>query len=174
MPKFDGCLFDVMKVMEECTSDGWWDWHIKDNYKYMSERFWEMLGYNKEKDNMLDQPSVWKEKVHPDDIKTAQKNFEKHIQTKGEHVFYQELRCTHKKGHTVWVICKGKVIEWDDDGSPVRMVGVHIDITKLKNTEEALSNKIKELEDRDKTLRSLRDLLEISNKVKKKAKTRRK
>lgn len=172
MQKLNGHLFEVMKVMEECTADGWWDWHIKDDYEYMSDRFWEILGYDKEADKMPNHPSAWQDKIHPDDLKIALENFDKHIETRGKHPYHQEVRYTHKDGHIVWVICKGKVIEWDKDNNPVRMVGVHIDITKLKNTEEKLSNKIKELEDRDKTLRSLRDLLEISNKVQKKAKIR--
>ena len=163
--KLNGQLHEVMSAIEECTADGWWDWYIQDDTEYMSPMFWEILGYDKEKDNMPDKPSAWQEKIHPEDLTRAIDAFNKHVDSKGKYPFNLEVRYTHKAGHTVWVICKGKVLVWDEDDKPIRMVGVHIDITQLKETELALEEKIKELESRDKTLRSLRELLDISKKV---------
>jgi len=52
--------------------------------------------------------------------------------------YYSEVRYRHKNGFTVWVICIGKVIAWDADGKPLRMVGCHIDIPRRRQMEEAL------------------------------------
>jgi chromosomal replication initiator protein len=41
---------------------------------------------------------------------------------------------------TVWVICSGQVIEWDENGDPIRMIGCHVDISDRKDTEVALQN----------------------------------
>ena len=40
-----------------------------------------------------------------------------------------------KDGSTVWVMCVGRVIEWAEDGAPIRMVGCHVNITKRKQAE---------------------------------------
>ena len=163
----NGHLKELMSTIEDFTADGWWDWHIQDDYEYMSPRFWKILGYDKEEEDIPDHPSSWQNKIHQDDLKLVLEDFDKHVKTKGKHPFFREVRYKHKNGDFVWVICRGKVIEWGDDGTPLRMVGVHIDINKLKKTEEQLNEKICDLEARDKTLNSLKELLSIANKVSK-------
>ena len=54
----------------------------------------------------------------------------------------------HKDGHWVWVLDRGKVREWDDEGRPVRMIGTHLDITARKVAEEEIRQLNAELEDR--------------------------
>jgi light-regulated signal transduction histidine kinase (bacteriophytochrome) len=50
------------------------------------------------------------------------------------------------------VYCRGKVIEWDDEWNPLRAVESHVDITKLKETEEAEKKYSEELESKNKEL----------------------
>jgi len=45
----------------------------------------------------------------------------------------------HKDGHWVWVYDTGKVIEWENDGVPKRMIGTHLDITKQKECQVQIS-----------------------------------
>lgn len=44
----------------------------------------------------------------------------------------------HKSGHWVWILDKGRVSEWTEDGKPAFMFGSHQDITSIKETEEEL------------------------------------
>lgn len=112
------------------VDDGYWDWDMETNYEYMSPRLWEIFGYDyREKKH---DPKEWQQLIHPDDLEKVTINLDKHIKTKGEYPYYQEVRYKHKNGHWVWVLCKGKVIQWDGD-KPLRMVGTHTDITRLKN-----------------------------------------
>ncbi|MCA6502288.1 MAG: PAS domain-containing protein [Pseudanabaena sp. M090S1SP2A07QC] len=55
-------------------------------------------------------------------------NVLRHFQSHGKVPFYNEVRYRHKGGSTVWGNCSGKVIEWDQEGKPLRMIGCHIDI----------------------------------------------
>ena len=44
----------------------------------------------------------------------------------------------HKNGSWVWVISRGKVATWTEDGKPEWMFGTHQDITKRKRAEEKI------------------------------------
>lgn len=67
----------------------------------------------------------------------------------GKIPFCTEERYHHKDGSTVWFICTGKVIEWDESGNPKRMVGVditrrkHAQLTILKNEAHFQKSSIK-------------------------------
>ena len=49
-----------------------------------------------------------------------------------------EYRLRHAGGHWVWVMDAGRVLERDDDGKPLRAVGVHQDISERKSMEASL------------------------------------
>lgn len=123
--------------------DGYWDWDLETNYEYMTPRFWEILGYDHSK--MEHHPKEWQRLIFEDDLKIALDNFAKHEQTKGEHPFEQEVRFKHADGSTVFVLCRGKIVEWGDDGKGKRMIGTHTDITPLKQTQEKLEQMNEEL-----------------------------
>ena len=81
--------------------------------------------------------SKWLELVYPEDVKQINSRLEKHFS--GEDPEYTcEVRMLHKEGHWVWVLDHGKVVETDNDGEPIRMVGAHSDITGRKKVEEQI------------------------------------
>ncbi len=130
-----------LKLVIETTFDGFWDWHLPTNYEYMSPRFWQILGYDpKEKKHHA---SEWQEYIFQEDLEAAIKNLDLHIKSKGKYPYHQEARYRHKDGHTVWVICRGTVVEWDENGNAIRMIGTHTDITDLKVAQLALLNSSK-------------------------------
>lgn len=135
--------FDQLKKSEstrqayvDASGDGYWDWLIQEDYEYMSPRFWEMMGYKPEEKKH--KPSEWQKIIFEDDLKVVLDNFDKHVKTKGEHPYSQEARYRHKDGSTITLLCKGAVIEWADDGKPLRMIGTHTDLTEIKAAQEQL------------------------------------
>ena len=127
--------------------DGFWDWHIKEDFKYLSPRSWEILGFSSPQDR-IHKPKELHELMFQEDYPALMEMFEKHVATHGAFPFQAECRYRHKDGSTVvHFYCKGRVIEWDEtDGSPVRMVGTHTDITELrqrqKNAREELERNL--------------------------------
>ncbi len=114
---------------------GTWDWNVQTGAVIFNERWPEMLGY------MLDEIephiSVWENLVHPDDLPGVEEVLNAHMEGKTD--FYQtEHRLKHKCGGWIWVLDKGRVIERDADGKPVRACGSHLDITERKRAEEEL------------------------------------
>ncbi|TKD65137.1 PAS domain-containing protein [Flavobacterium sp. ASW18X] len=134
VPQLEEELTNKSQIFEqvlENTMAGYWDWNILENTEYLSPSFKKMFGY--EDHEMENTPEAWQKIIHPDDLPGVFNVFNAHVESKGEIPYDNEVRYYHKNGSIVWVLCRGKVIEWAEDGSPVRMVGSHIDITHLKN-----------------------------------------
>ena len=132
----------------EGSMAGYWDWHIKENYEFMSLAFKNMFGYQDHE--IPNTPDWWQKNIHPDDLPKVLDTFDKHVKSKGRIPYDNEVRYYHKDGSIVWVYCKGKVIEWDENGEPLRMVGSHTNITPFKNAQANLEKLNKELDRRIK------------------------
>jgi PAS domain S-box-containing protein len=112
---------------------GYWDWDISNNQEYLSPGLKRMFGY--EDHELPNSPETWQRLIFAKDLPGVLDCFDRHVQSHGEIPFYNEVRYHHQDGSTVWVICSGKVIEWDEMGHPLRMIGCHIDITEAKRDE---------------------------------------
>ncbi|MCF7876218.1 diguanylate cyclase, partial [Candidatus Bipolaricaulota bacterium] len=127
---------------------GIWDWNVQTGEVVFDERWAEIAGYTLEELRPVT-IETWEELAHPEDLKRSEELLEKHFNGETE-VYECEARMKHKSGDWVWVLDRGRVVEWDEEGKPVRMVGTHQDITDRKRAEQALDeerNKLKELHD---------------------------
>ncbi|MDX2241982.1 MAG: PAS domain-containing protein [Leptolyngbyaceae cyanobacterium bins.302] len=115
---------------------GYWDWDIPNHREYMSPGLKQMLGYKEHE--LPNTPETWQELIFAEDLPAVLACFDRHVQSRGQEPYYNEVRYHHKNGSVVWVICAGQVIDWDDTGQPLRMIGCHVDITKLKQVEAQL------------------------------------
>ncbi len=136
--KCDNSVFPInmrkqLNLLGDNAGDGWWDWHLLENFEYMSPRFWEILGYDP--NEMKHHPSEWQKLILPDDLIKATNSFKLHINSHGSIPFQEEVRYKHASGKIIWVVCKGKVVEWDGD-TAIRIVGAHTDITERKQLEK--------------------------------------
>jgi diguanylate cyclase len=122
----------LLETILEDTLSGYWDWDLKANTEYLSPSFKTMFGYSNEE--LENSPEAWQAIIYREDLPKVLEQFEKHVSSKGEVPFYNEVRYHHKNGSTVWVICSGRVVEWDGD-QPLRVVGCHINISKIKELE---------------------------------------
>lgn len=115
---------------------GYWELDLVANTAYMSAGLKAMFGYADHE--LPNAPDTWQTLIYPDDLPIALDGLDRHIQSHGQVPYYIEVRYRHKNGSPLWVICAGQVIDWDPDGRPRRMVGCHVDITRLKHTEAQL------------------------------------
>ncbi len=119
---------------------GTWDWNIVTDKVGFNDYWAEMLGYSLEE--IPPHISTWTEMVHPEDFPEAQEKLEAHL--RGETPYYEaEMRMRHKSGKWIWISDRGKVIERDKEGNPVRACGTHLDITERKEAEIALGKEEK-------------------------------
>ena len=116
----------------EMTSDGLWDWNIQTGSINCSPRFWTMLGYLPDEFEPFYQS--WTPLLHPEDRQFLEDNLAQNLKEKGT-IFQHEYRIKTKEGNWRWIQTRGKVLEWDSQGNPTRMVGTHTDITERKTAE---------------------------------------
>ncbi len=121
----------VLETVLESTLAGYWDWAIQEGTEYLSPTFKSMFGY--EDHELPNSPDSWQKIIHPDDLPYVLECFTRHVESRGEIPYNNEVRYFHKNGSIVHVLCKGKVIKWNDKDEPLRMIGSHVDITSLKN-----------------------------------------
>jgi PAS domain S-box len=79
----------------------------------------------------------WRSLLHPDDVIRAEKEIQESL-TRKDKGFDIEFRIRTKNGDYRYIHGRGKVVAWDNEGNPCRMVGSHIDITDRKRMESAL------------------------------------
>ena len=127
---------NIFRLLLDDTLAGYWDWNFKEKTGYLSPTFKKMLGH--ENDDSPVTIENWHKIIFPQDLERLNSNLKEHIDSHGKIPHRQEVRYRHKDGHTVWVLAIGRVVEWDENLQPVRIVGCHIDISRQKKTEQEL------------------------------------
>jgi PAS domain S-box-containing protein len=119
----------------EGSGDGVWDWNALTDEVFFSKQWKEMFGYSDgEIGNTL---SEWDKRVHPDDKAQCYADLEKHF-TGITEIYMNEHRVLCKDGSYKWIFDRGKVVNWQPDGRPLRVIGTHTDISGRKKTEQSL------------------------------------
>ncbi|WBL26975.1 PAS domain S-box protein [Zunongwangia sp. HGR-M22] len=132
----------------EGAGDGIWDWKIDSNTQFLSLRAKEMLGFDKSDD--LTDSEKWDKRIHPEDREKSEKALKDYFDGITE-VYSVEKRVKSKNGKYIWILDRGKTIEWSKDHKPLRMMGTQSDISNRKIAER----KIKRNEARFRSLYEL-------------------
>jgi diguanylate cyclase (GGDEF)-like protein/PAS domain S-box-containing protein len=103
---------------------GLWDLHVPTGRFNASPRECEMLGF----DPGTVRDLAWRKLVHPDDKEVVDRAILPHLA--GDTAYYQmEHRMRHRNGQWIWVLSHAVIAERKADGSPLRIVGTHLDVT---------------------------------------------
>ena len=122
----------------EGTRVGTWVWNVQSGETRFNERWAEIIGYRLA-ELMPVSIDTWTQFVHPDDLPRSSELLRRHFA--GELGYYEcEVRMRHRDGHWVWVLDRGQVLDWSDDGQPLWMYGTHLDIGERKLAEQALKD----------------------------------
>lgn len=119
----------------EATSEGVWDWNIATGEMFYSPRWRKTLGFDPSE--VEPHGRFWEGLVHPEDLPRFTEALNTHFEQKTE-LFECEVRLRTKSGEYRWILDRGQVVARDEDGKPLRMVGVDVDITERRRAEQAL------------------------------------
>ena len=110
-----------------------YDWDLKTNYVYRTKGLVHVVGYLPEEADPT--PDWWEQRIHPEDRERLQAR--RHLYFPGQSYFSEEYRILGKHNVYVYVWDHG-LIQRDEEGLPVRVVGSTFDITQRKQAEQAL------------------------------------
>nr|MDP2192585.1 PAS domain-containing protein [Rhodoferax sp.] len=133
-----------LELALESVHDGLWDWRVQSNAMYFSPRWKAMLGYTT--DELADSFATWEQLLHPEDKPQVLATLRAHFDDPTRD-YEPEFRMRHKNGRWIWIQSRGRVVERDAAGRPLRMLGTHIDSTERRHAQEALQQSEQRLRD---------------------------
>ncbi len=123
---------------------GVWDHNLKHGTRYYSETWKTMRGMAPDEEADGDYES-WLSLIHPDDRAFVVKAIDHQNAGDPDYQVF-EYRERHRDGRWIWIECRGACVEWNEDGSPARLVGTDYDITARKEAEEHLAHMSRRLD----------------------------
>ncbi len=124
-----------LRLALKSAEQGLYDLNIQTGEAKVSDEYLSMLGYNPKE--FIETNYKWIERLHPDDKERVAKNYFDYINHK-KNEYKVEFRQKTADGNYKWILSVGKIIERDKNNNPLRMIGTHTDISKIKAVEEKL------------------------------------
>jgi PAS domain S-box-containing protein len=112
------------------ANDGVWDWNIRTDTIYFSERWKTILGFQPD-DDIGSRTNDWYRMIHQADLDKVRHALADHLEGTTP-FFQQEHRMLSKDGEVLWVLNRGKSIK-DNNGNVTRIAGTMTDITERRN-----------------------------------------
>ncbi|MEO7557979.1 MAG: EAL domain-containing protein [Gammaproteobacteria bacterium] len=116
--------------------DGLWDWNLKTNEVFFSERWKSMLGCGEDEIGMS--PDDWFKRIHAEEVERVRMEIDVHLGGHTPH-YESEYRMLHKDGTYRWILCRGVAVR-DGEGRASRIAGSQTDVTERKLTTEQLAH----------------------------------
>ncbi len=139
-----------LSLAADSAEAGIWEFDCSSNMFWVTPRVLEIFGYQDKEKVSLER---FAQSVHPDDLERVRQamsdSFEKRAATS------LEYRILIKPDVQKWIYSSGRP-HFDSHGTPTRLLGISIDISKQKSLEDELKKRLAEVE-------SLKQLLEHEN-----------
>lgn len=120
---------------------GLFDWKLGGNTVRYSREWKSQLGYAE--DEISDRFDEWQSRVHPDDLEPTLARVRSFLEAPWPD-YEVEFRMRHKNDSWRWILARAALID-GPLGKPVRMIGIHLDITARKEVEDSLRESEKRL-----------------------------
>ncbi len=126
-------IAERLNLATQSARMGIWDWDIVKNEIVWDDQMYALYGLKP--GEFGGAYEAWQRGVHPDDRDAG--NEVSAAAVRGEREYDTEFRVLWPDGSVHWLKANGQVFR-DEQGTPLRMVGVNYDITERKQIEEAL------------------------------------
>ena len=122
---------------------GAWDVDLVNDTTRWDAKEFALLGFSE--GSVSPSPGEFYRQVHPEDEPVIRRSVERAIEETG--TLEHEFRIVLSDGQIRWLAAKGRVLK-DEQGKPVRMIGVNFDVTERKLAEARFRSFTHELEAR--------------------------
>ncbi len=142
----------------DAAEEGLWDWNLEEGMVYGNTRYFEMMGHHPSGNH-----SSYEEflaSIHPHDRSRTDTYVRNHI--KGADDRYEiEYRVKNHSAAWLWILDRGKAVERNGKGEPIRVIGTCIDITDRKASEQALRERERDLRSNALKLEEMNSALKV-------------
>ncbi|WP_411991249.1 PAS domain S-box protein [Agarivorans sp. DSG3-1] len=159
----DGAIFDISEIkqveaqlreseerLDSAASGaglGMWDYYPQEDRIEVNAIYESMLGYAAGELRAGDglwarlkgDTEAWLKLIHPTDAIRNNDKLEEHLAGETD-LLRNEIRLRCKNGQYRWILSIGRVSELDDEGRPIRINGIHVDINEIKQLEDQLND----------------------------------
>ncbi|PSB03451.1 PAS domain-containing protein [Merismopedia glauca] len=143
-----------LRLALSAANQGLYDLNIQTGEAIVNDEYALMLGYNPAE--FQETNGRWIERLHPDDRKPVAAIYQAYINQEIPE-YRVEFRQETKTGDWKWILSLGKIIAWDEEGNPLRMLGTHTDISDRKEAELEIQQLNQALEKQNQNLEALVD-----------------
>ncbi|MGN1108686.1 MAG: PAS domain-containing protein, partial [Oscillospiraceae bacterium] len=128
---------DRYRTITEMSDNIIFEWNFKTNEVVFSNNFNKKFSYRAPSNHFGDS-FLLKAKVHPDDLERYRSDLDQ--LEKGKNFERNEYRIKNIYGDFIWVLMRTATLK-DNEGKPVKVVGVMVDIDRGKKSEQQLTER---------------------------------
>ena len=119
----------------EAAGAGLWDCDVLRETVHASPECARIIGL--EAADLPPTLSFWRERAHPDDLEASKPSLQAHLEGQVPQLRV-EARLRHERLGWRWTVLRGRIIDRDTQGRPLRALGTLIDVEERKRAEAAL------------------------------------
>jgi PAS domain S-box-containing protein len=123
----------LLELSAKASNDGLWEYNAKTEHFDFSQRWLEILGY--QKSELIPSIDTWLKLLHPDEREKALSDAKDAFKSSGR--YRADYRLRHKNGHYVYVINRGILVR-NKKGKVRKIIGSITDISPIKESEEKI------------------------------------
>ncbi|MFT3813362.1 MAG: EAL domain-containing protein [Acidovorax sp.] len=126
---------ELLSLSISAASLGLWDCHLEPSKHYITgdTRWRDMLAMPEGAVSLAD----WVQRCTEEERAPMRQEMQRHLGNPGS-PFDVTIRSPFEQGGTRWIRCLGKVVSWSAAGEPTRMLGLSMDVTRLREQEAQL------------------------------------
>lgn len=129
------------RITLSMLGDNAWQHNFQTGETFFSENLFKLIGQSG--DNPAENARLWWDNIFPEDKRQLQES-DKNYRAGTQESHHIEYRMCHADGSIKWIRDRGVVIDRDNKGMPLLVVGTHTDITLEKQLSEKLIDREKQ------------------------------
>ena len=126
---------EQLRMVHSVSPNGFMDFDIATGKSYYCSNWNKLLGYPP--DALQQSGKNWQDLLHPDDRTSTLTTFQNCLDGL-TNAYDNVLRLKKADGNWMWFRLQGKMVERDENGLPLRLIGLLSDINDLKEKEQNL------------------------------------
>ncbi len=121
---------DRLEIVQRGADLGTWVYDIPGRRLQFNARAIQLLGLTQDQGHSMSRDD-WEARIHPDDRAMTMVAMRDHVYGRTPDIDL-ECRALHSDDKFLWILMRGRVVDWDNAGRPTMVAGTHMDITAIK------------------------------------------